>query len=115
MGLLERALSVEQVSKEGKESPSSLLKRASILRKQAEESPEKKKSLFRRTFPHIRSNKSGTYGERGSERSFLIEGKLRSPCPVVSDPEESSENQEGRSTAARCQRRNPFTLGNNRI
>jgi hypothetical protein len=43
MGLLERALSVEQVSKEGKESPSSLLKRASILRKQAEESPEKKK------------------------------------------------------------------------
>jgi hypothetical protein len=51
MGLLERALSVEQVSKEGKESPSSLLKRASILRKQAEESPEKKKKPFPSNLP----------------------------------------------------------------
>lgn len=114
MGLLDRALSVEQASKEGKGSASSLLKRASVLRNQAEATPEKK-SLFRRTFPCLRSDKSGTYGERGSERSFPIEGKLRSPCPVVSDFEESFENPQGRSTAARFQRRNPFTLGNNRI
>lgn len=43
MGLLERALTIEQVSKEEKESASSLLKRASLLRNQAEETAEKKK------------------------------------------------------------------------
>jgi len=43
MGLLDRALSVEQASKEGKGSASSLLKRASVLRNQAEATPKKKK------------------------------------------------------------------------
>jgi len=43
MGLLERALTVEKVSKEGQESASSLLKRALLLHSQVEETPEKKK------------------------------------------------------------------------
>lgn len=42
MGLLERALTVEKESSQGKEAASSLLKRASLLRKLAEETPEKK-------------------------------------------------------------------------
>ncbi len=48
MGLLERALSIEKIANQGQEPVSSLLKRASLLRKLTEEkpieeSPEKKK------------------------------------------------------------------------
>jgi len=46
MGLLERALSIEKVSNQGKEPTSSLLKRASLLRNLAEGTPEKKKPLL---------------------------------------------------------------------